>query len=184
MRRPRRLWSAAFLAGAGTAFAGGVVHGFAAFVSPEGHAVLWTAVRVGAGVTGSLLLAGAVLASATGRPRAILLAVATGQLASYLVVAFGSDDIRPAVWNGAVTIVLMLALTLAAAGRSRSRLAWVLLGLGLAAAGLGAQRSGLRLSVLNHNDVCHGLQAASLWPFYRAGLWLHERQPVHPAGTG
>jgi hypothetical protein len=50
----------------------------------------------------------------------------------------------------------------------------VVLGLAFAAAGLWAQRAGLAFSVLNHNDVCHGLQAVSLWPFYRAGLALRE----------
>jgi len=37
-----------------------------------------------------------------------------------------------------------------------------------------AGQFGLTFSVMNHNDVCHGLQAASLWPFYRAGLALRE----------
>jgi hypothetical protein len=172
--RPQRLWSAAFLAGAATAFAGGVVHGFAGMLSAEGHAVLWTLVRVGAGFTGSLLLAGSVLAAATGRSRFLLLGAAAGQLAFYLVVAGGRDDIRPAVWNGAATIALTLGLTVASTAGDRLRLAWVAAGLALAAAGLGAQRSGIGLSILNHNDLCHGLQTASLWPFYRAGLGLRE----------
>lgn len=181
--RPMRLWSAAFLAGAGTAFAGGVVHGFASQLSPAAHAVLWTAVRVGAGFTGSLLLAGAVLAAASGRSRAFLLAAAGGQLTLYLAIASGSDDIRPTVWNAAVTIVLTLALTLAGAGRDRARVGWVLLGLGLAAAGLAAQRSSLELSVLNHNDICHLLQTASLWPFYWAGRRLLEHTLPLPVPT-
>jgi hypothetical protein len=172
--RPQRLWSAAFLAGAATAFAGGVVHGFAGMLSTDAHAVLWAVVRVGAGLTGSLLLAGSVLAAATGRPRLLLLGVAAGQLAFYLLVVGGRDDIRPAVWNGAATIALTLGLTVASTAGDRLRLAWVAAGLALAAAGLGAQRSGLAISILNHNDLCHGLQTASLWPFYRAGVGLRE----------
>jgi hypothetical protein len=107
----------------------------------------------------------------------VLLAVTAAQLAGYLVVVAGSAATRHAVWNGAVAIVLTLALALVTAGEDRPRFLRILLGLALAAAGLGAQRAGLGLSILNHNDVCHGLQAASLWPFYRAGLGLREPGP-------
>jgi hypothetical protein len=28
----------------------------------------------------------------------------------------------------------------------------------------------------NHNDVCHVIQTVALWPFYRAGLRLRDRE--------
>jgi hypothetical protein len=172
--RPRRLWSAAFLTGAAAAFAGGVVHGFRSSLGPSAHALLWTAILGGTGLAASFVLGGTILATSTGTPRRLLLAAAAAQLACFLAVIAVAAETRLAVWNGAVAIAVTLALAVSAAGRDGSRLGWMALGLGFAAAGLFAQREGLAVSVLNHNDVCHGLQAVSLWPFYRAGLDLTE----------
>jgi hypothetical protein len=179
-RRAQRLWAAAFLAGAAAALAGGAVHGFAASLSPFAHDVLWKTVLVGTGLAGSLILGGTALATLTGWGRGAFLAGTAGQLAVYLAVS-GSDDVRLAVWNGAVTILAVLALALATASHDSGRLAWILLALGLSAAGLAAQRAGVTAAFLNHNDVCHVLQTVALWPFYRAGLRLHDRdrRPVH-----
>jgi hypothetical protein len=181
-RRPQRLWAAAFLAAATAAFAGGAVHGFAASLLPVAHDVLWKVVLVGSGLAGGLILAGTVLASVDRSWRAALLAVAATQLAAYLGLVSSSDDIRLAVGNGAVTIVVLLALVLATASHDGRRLGWILLALGFSAAGLVAQRTGLTAAILNHNDVCHVLQTAALWPFYRAGLRLRERGPFKAPG--
>ena len=48
------------------------------------------------------------------------------------------------------------------------------------AAGLVVQRSGLAAGLLNHNDICHVLQTAALWPFYRAGLLLRDQPHLSP----
>jgi len=173
-RQARRLWAAAFLAGAVAALAGGAAHGFAASLSLFAHGVLWKTVMVGTGLAGGLILAGTVLATLGGSWRTGLLVGAAGQLALYLALVAGSNDVRLAVWNGAITIVALLGIVLATASHDPRRLAWILLALGLSAAGLAVQRSGLTLAVLNHNDVCHVLQTAALWPFYRAGLRLRD----------
>jgi MFS family permease len=173
--RARRLWAAAFLAGAAAALVGGIVHGFAPSLTPVSHTVLWKTALVGVGGAGGLILAGIVLATLTGAWRGALLAGAAGQLAVYLALVSRSDDVRLAVWNGAVTILAVLALALATAFHDSHRLAWILLALGLSAAGLAAQRAGVTAAILNHNDVCHVLQTAALWPFYRAGLRLRDR---------
>jgi hypothetical protein len=173
----RRLWAAAFLAGAAAALAGGAVHGFAAALSPLAHDVLWRIVLVGTGLAGGLILAGTVLATLHGTGRRVLLTATAAQGAFYLAVVSRSDDVRHAVWNGAATILAVLALALVSARRDPRRLAWILLALGLSAAGLAAQRSSVSLSLLNHNDVGHVLQTAALWPFYRAGLRLRDRRP-------
>ena len=174
-RRAQRLWAAAFLAGASAALAGGVVHGFAASLAPFAHDVVWKTVLVGIGVASSLILAGSLLATLTGTWRHALLAGAAGHLVVYLALVSGSNDVRLAVWNGAVTILAVLVLALAAASRDSGRLAWILLALGLSAAGLATQRAGIAFAFLNHNDVCHVLQTLALWPFYRAGLLLGDR---------
>lgn len=173
-RQARRLWAAAFLAGAVAALAGGAAHGFAASLSLLAHGVLWKTVLVGTGLAGGLILAGTVLATLGGSWRAGLLAGAAGQLALYLALVASSNDVRLAVWNGAITIAAVLGLVLATAAHDPRRLAGILLALGLSAAGLAVQRSGLTVELLNHNDVCHLLQTAALWPFYRVGLRLRD----------
>ena len=174
-RRARRLWAFAFLAGAAAAFAGGAVHGFAPWLSPLAHDVLWKTVLVAIGLAGSLILAGAALATLTGRWQRVLLAGAAGQLAVYLALVSHSNDVRIAVGNGALTILALLAMAPTTASRHPRRLGWILLGLGLMAAALVVQRSGLAAGILNHNDICHVLQTAALWPFYRAGLLLRDQ---------
>lgn len=182
-RRARRLWAAAFLAGALAALAGGIVHGFAPLLSPLAHAVVWKIVLVGTGLAGSLILAGTALATLSGTWRGALLTGVAGQLAVYLALVSGSDDVRHAVWNGAVTILAVLTLALATAAHDYRRLAWMMLALGLSAAGLAAQRAGVAAAALNHNDVCHVLQTVALWPFYRAGLRLHDRASLRDEAT-
>lgn len=178
--RARRLWAAAFLAGAAAALAGGAVHGFAAQLTPLVHDVLWKTVLVGIGLAGSLILAGAVLATLTGRWRTAFLAGAAGQLAVSLALVSRSNDVRIAVANGALTILGLLALAPLTASHHPRRLGWTLLALGLMAAALVVQRSGLAAGIVNHNDICHVLQTAALWPFYRAGLLLRDRPHLSP----
>jgi len=179
-RRAQRLWAVAFLAGAAAALAGGAVHGFAAALTPVAHDALWKTVLVGIGLAGSLILAGAVIATLGGRWQTVLLAGAAGQLTVYLALVSVSNDVRLAVGNGAVTILALLGLAPTTAFRHPRRLAWILLALGLTAAGLVVQRSGLAAGILNHNDICHALQTAALWPFYRAGLLLRDQPPLSP----
>lgn len=178
--RAQRLWAAAFLAGAAGALAGGIVHGFAGSLSPVARTVLWKIAQVACGVAASQIFAGLVLATVAGTWRGACLAGAAGQLAAYLASVSGSDDIRYAVWNGALTIVAILALAIATAFHDSCRLALILLALGLSAAGLAAQRAGVAIAILNHNDICHLLQTAALWPFYRAGLRLYDRRRGGP----
>jgi hypothetical protein len=104
-----------------------------------------------------------------------LLAGAAGQLAVSLALVSGGAETRHAVASGALTILAVLALALARAFHDPRRLGWILLALGLSAAGLAAQRAGIAAGILNHNDLCHVLQTAALWPFYCAGRRLHDK---------
>ncbi|HSD29032.1 MAG TPA: hypothetical protein VLL75_17160 [Vicinamibacteria bacterium] len=171
--RARRLWAAAFLAGAAGALAGGAVHGFAASLPPLAHAVLWKTVLVTVGLADSLVLAGTVLASFGGSCRRACLAATAGTLAIYLALVSRSDDVRLAVGHGALAILAALALALTRPDDAR-RLGGILLALGASAAGLAAQRSGVGAGILNHNDLCHVLQTAALWPLYCAGRRLQD----------
>jgi hypothetical protein len=137
--------------------------------------VLWKTVLVTVGLADCLVLAGIVTVTFGGARRAALLAGAAGGLAVHLALIARSDDTGHAVWNGALTIVAVLAVAFAGAVHEARRLGWILLGLGLSAAGLAAQRTGVAAGILNHNDICHVLQTAALWPFYYAGRRLRGR---------
>ena len=168
------LWGLAFLVGAGAALAGGAFHGFAATLPASVRAMLWTIALTGSGVAASLLLAGTVLATLGGRWRRGLVVGAAAQLVGCLALASRGPEVRDVVWIGTLTIVVILGLAVAGARQEPQRLAWLLLALGLSAASLLVERSGVSLGPFNHNDLCHVLLTAALWPFYRIGLGLRD----------
>jgi Family of unknown function (DUF6962) len=173
---PGRLWAGAFLVGAAAAVAGGTVHGFRASLPPPLHHVLWTGCLMAGALSGALLVGGA--ASQALRATAHRLVRAAG--AVVLIAALGLLASEPlthyAVWTGAVWIVSLLVLVALSARKNPSFAAAVALGLALAGAGLMVQAAGLGLHThFNHNDLCHVLLTAALWPFYRAGRAMSEK---------
>ena len=168
------LWGLAFLVGAVAALAGGAFHGFAATLPAAVRPMLWTIAMTGCGVAASLLLAGTVLATLDGWWRRGLVVVAAAQLVGCLALASRGPTVSDVVWNGTLTIVVILALAVAGARQEPQRLAWLLLALGLSAASLVVEKSGVLLRPFNHNDLCHVLLTAALWPFYRIGAGLRD----------
>jgi hypothetical protein len=175
-RRATRLWAGAFLAGAVAALAGAIVHGFGPSLAPALKASLWKLVLVGAGLACALLLAGSSVAALGGRTRRACLGVGAGLLAVYLTLVARSNDIRLAAGYGVLTIVALLGLGLATARHDRRSLATLVGALALSAAGIAVQQAHLvGLGPFNHNDLCHLLEIAALWPFYRVGLGFRDR---------
>jgi hypothetical protein len=171
--RPRQLWAVAFAIGGCAALAGGTVHGLRAWLDPLLTAWLWQCALLGSALAGSLLLAGAALNALRGGALRLALVAIAAKLVVELALIGGSGLARDAVWAGAVSVVLLLALTLSRARTDPESLGWLLLGLALAGAGLAVQAARLTLHPhFNHNDACHVLLTAALWPFYRAGLRL------------
>lgn len=167
----RRLWTAAFLWGGAAALAGGTVHGFSASLAPVARTALWKTFIVGSGAACALVSAGTALSTLRGTwLRAALLGTA-GKLALVLFLASRSDLALVAVADAAVTIAFLLTASLAKAGGDPRQLGWLLLALAGTATGLAVQRSGIPWSAwVDHNDACHLLLTAALWPFYRVGL--------------
>jgi hypothetical protein len=171
--RPRQLWAVAFAVGGCAALAGGTVHGLRAWLDPLLTAWLWQCALLGSALAGALLLAGAALNGLRGGALRLALVLIAATLAVELALIGGSGLTRHAVWAGAVSVVLLLALALSRARTDPESLGWLLLGLALAGAGLAVQAFRLSLHPhFNHNDACHVLLTAALWPFYRAGLCL------------
>ncbi len=171
--RPRQLWAVAFVVGGCAALAGGTVHGLRAWLDPLLTAWLWQCALLGSALAGALLLAGAVLHALGGGALRVALVAIAAALVIELAMIGGSGLSRDAVWAGAVSLLLLLVLTLSRARTDPESLGWLLLGLALAGAGLAVQVARPTLHPhFNHNDACHVLLTAALWPFYRAGLRL------------
>lgn len=167
------LWAVAFALGAVAAFAGGTVHGFRSSLGPFAGALLWQCALLGGVLAGTLLVAGAAFHALRGGALQVALAVLAAKAALELVLVSRAGLTRDAVWAGAATIVLLLGLTLLRVREDRATLGWLLLALVLGGAGLAVQAARLTLHPhFNHNDACHVLLTAALWPFYRAGLRL------------
>lgn len=171
--RARQLWAVAFVVGGCAAFAGGAVHGLRAWLDPLLTAWLWQCALLGSALAGTLLLAGATLDALRGAALKLALVGVAAKLAVELTVIAGSGLTRYAVWAGAVSVVLLLALALWRARTDPETLGWLLLALALAGAGLAVQAARVTLHPhFNHNDACHVLLTAALWPFYRSALRL------------
>jgi hypothetical protein len=167
------LWAVAFATGAAAAAAGGTVHGLRAAIGSFVSAFLWQCALFGSALAGMLLVAGAAIAVLSGPARRVALGVAGAGLLAELAVISRASLTRDAVGAGAANVALLLALAVWRARSEASLLRWLLLGLALVGAALGVQAA--RLSphpLFNHNDLCHVVLTAALWPIYRAGLLL------------
>jgi hypothetical protein len=176
---PQRLWAVAFAVGAAAAAAGGTVHGLRAVLGPMARGFLWQCALLGSALAGALLVAGVVLRLVHDRRRRLpALALVAAGLAVELALISSAGLTRHAVWAGAATIAALVGLTLALARTDKAPLAWLLLGLALAGAGLAVQAARVSPHAdFNHNDLCHVLLTAALWPIYRAGLCLKPSTP-------
>jgi uncharacterized protein DUF6962 len=171
----RRLWAAAFLAGAAAAAGGGTVHGFRASLPDPFAAALWTGCLMAAALCGALLVAGASCHVLEGGARKLALVVVASVLIAELGLLSAAPLTRYAVWAGAFWIVSLLALVAASASARAGPVAPMAVGLALVGAGLVVQRAGWGLHAhFNHNDVAHVLMTVALWPIYRAGLRLRN----------
>jgi hypothetical protein len=169
------LWAVAFSVGAIAALAGGTVQGLGLSLASFAGALLWQCALLGATLAAALLLAGAARHALRGGWLRLALGVLTAMAALELVVLSRSALVRDAVWAGAATVVLLLAFAVLHARRDRATPGSLVLASLLAGAGFAVQL--LRPPIhpyFNHNDACHLLLTASVWPFYLAGLRLRN----------
>lgn len=172
---PRRLWAAAFLVGAAGAAAGGTVHGFRSSLLPPLRELLWTGGLMAGVLSGALLAWGAASHALAGATRTLVRTAVAVVLLAALGLLASEPLTRHAVWAGAALIAALVALVVASARRSGSFAAAAALGLAIAGAGLLVQHARLALHPdFNHNDLCHVLLIAALFPFYRAGQAIGE----------
>jgi len=180
----RRLWAAAFLAVAVSAFAGGSYHGFAPLLGGLVAGLLWKFTVVTIGVFSFGMMAGSACATTSGPLRAALLAVAGVQLAAYCAWMLTQDDYRFVIFNtAAVMAALLLLHGWSAASRGDAASQWVLGGVAVSV--LAAAVQYYRVAPhehFNHNDLYHLIQIAAMALFFKGGELLRDR--TGPARTG
>jgi hypothetical protein len=166
----------AFALGAIAAFAGGTEHGLRPWLDQDTRARLRQCAFLGSAAAGLLLVAGVAWVATGGHRRRLLLAGLGGLLVAELALVAGTSAAREAAIAGAINVALLLGLALhQARGRDARLLARLAGGLALAAAGLAVQVAGIAPHAhFNHDDLCHVLLTAALWPFYRAGAALES----------
>lgn len=171
---PQALWAVAFGVGSVAALAATTVHGLGWWLAPLARGFLWQCALLGSALAGTLVVAGAVLATLRRRwARRLALALLAATLVVELLVISRAGLASDAIVAGAGNIVLVLALTLLREAGDREPFRWLLVGLALAAAGLAALGAHGRLHPqFGPGDACRVLLAAALWPIYRAGLLL------------
>lgn len=164
----RRWWGVAFIALALGAALGGTHHGFRL-------EALWKPTVLVLGVASAAMVAGSALATAPGKWRLGLVALAAAKLAVYWTWAWHDDRFIWVVADTGSAFALVALLHLAAWRRPGSR--WMVAGVAVSIAAAAVQASGLDLHRhFNHNDLYHLVQLVALLLYYRGVRLLTDRR--------
>lgn len=169
----RKLWGAFFLATAVAAITGGTYHGFRESFSTIQLAILWKTTVMAIGVASFLVLIAIARARFSGVLRVVLILVASGKLAFYLVWMSAHDDFLYVILDYAPAMLFVLVVEgwLAVNGERSSR--WITAGIAVSFIAAGIQASGFSLHrSFNHNDLYHVVQIAGLYLLYRGGMGI------------
>ena len=179
-RRARRLWAAAFLAGALAAAVGGTLHGAPGLFTVRTDAIAWGVVYGAIDVSALAALLAAAAAVLPPRLLALLTAAVAARLVWNAVRAL-SGDFSFALWDGPLALLGLLGFALAGALLRRAPgSADTVLAVIVALAGAAVQTSRLAPHPrFNHNDVFHVLLLVTLGLLYRAVV----RSSSAPEGT-
>lgn len=173
----RRLWAAAFLALAFSAFAGGTFHGFAPLLGDLAARLLWKFTVITIGVFCFGMMAGSAYATTKGPLLTVLIAAASVQLAGYCAWMIAHDGYRYVILDSAVAMGMLVVLHgLAAVTRRDTASCWILAGVAISV--IAAVLQYFRIAPhqhFNHNDLYHVVQIAAMALFYRGGKLLRDR---------
>jgi hypothetical protein len=173
----RRLWAAALVAVAVSAFAGGTFHGLAPLLGGGAAGLLWKFTVITIGVFCFGMMAGSACATTRGALRSVLIAASVIQLAAYGAWMMTHDEYGYVVLDTAAAMGLLVALHgWAAVSRSDTASRWILAGVAVSA--LAAMVQYFRVAPhqhFNHNDLYHVVQIAAMALFYAGGKLLRDR---------
>lgn len=172
----RRLWAACFAFVALAAIAGGTWHGWAPRMTKSGAATLWLVTYTLIGLGNVSILAGAATAASRGTLRAGLVGLVVLRFGVWFAFIVTHADFRYVVYDYAGTLAGLLVLAAWLARRRRPGGPWITAGVLVSLAGALVQRSPLAISVFNHNDLFHFVQAAGLYLYFRGGRLLVDAE--------
>lgn len=173
----RRLWAAAFLALALSAFAGGTFHGFAPLLGDLAARLLWKFTVITIGVFCFGMMAGSAYATTKSPLLTVLIAAASVQLAGYCAWMIAHDDYHYVILDSAVAMGMLVVLHgWAAVTRRDTASRWILAGVAVSVIAAVLQYFRIALHQhFNHNDLYHVVQIAAMALFYRGGKLLRDR---------
>lgn len=173
----RRLWAAALVAVAVSAFAGGTFHGFAPLLGGPAAGLLWKFTVITIGVFCFGMMAGSACATTKGPLLTMLIAAASVQLAGYCAWMTAHDDYRYVILDSAVAMGMLVVLHgWSAVGRRDTASRWILAGVAVSV--IAAVLQYFRIAPhehFNHNGLYHVVQIAAMALFYRGGKLLRDR---------
>lgn len=183
----RASWVLAFAALATASALGGTYHGFAPQLSAAVLYRLWTATVLAVGLASFAMLVGSAIATAAGRLRTLLLAIAAVKLALYSGWMLVHSEFIYVIADSGLAMIAVAALH----GRSAARFddpasRWILGAVGVSVVAAVVQASGFALHRhFNHNDLYHVIQIAAMVLFYRGAKRLHDHtNDSSPRGVG
>lgn len=175
--RARTCWGLAFGALAVSALLGGTHHGFATVMSETLYHLSWKVTVLAIGLFSFGMMAGSILATASGPLRTGLLVFAGAQLALYTGWMLTHEEYRYVVLDSATAMLVLLLLHgWSAAVRRDEASFWVLAAVAVSALAALVQYHRVALHQhFNHNDLYHVIQIAGVALFYRGGKLMRDR---------
>jgi hypothetical protein len=170
----QRIWAASFAFTALAAAIGGVVHGFALHLTPEGKGRLWKATQYVMGLTGLAIFSSAAVAFVGATAQSWLLAAAVAKFIAYATIARRRDDYAVVVADYGASMIALAVLAVIGWARAAAAAApWMAAGVVVSVVAASIQvRKVTPHRRFNHNDLYHVVQIVALYLFYRGGLLL------------
>lgn len=172
----RRCWAAGFSALALAALLGGTNHGFAPAFGPVLRATLWKLTVYCIGVFGLAMVAGSIIAAASGMMRQLLLGLAGLKFLAFSAVMLDHDAYAFVIADtGGAMLALLLLHAWKSAAQDDAASRWALAAVALSGLAAAAQYWRIALHAhFNHNDLYHVIQIAAMVTFYRAGKLMRD----------
>jgi hypothetical protein len=177
-----RYWFGAFVGVAASGLLAGIFHAFSADLEPRTSGLIWTVSMALAIAASFLFLIGTLHAYTSGRLLGWLAGCAVTKFVLFAMWATVNDDFRLVIYDSGLTLAAMLLMASWFAWLQREPSApWILAGVMTAMVAALFQQG--RVSIhrhFNHNDLYHLIQMGALYCFYRAGAFLHDKDPNAP----
>lgn len=176
-QRAVQFWSAAFLATAFAALAGGTSHGFALYLNDFAQTVIWKTTVYAIGIASFCMLAGTIIAAIKPPLQIWLVAASALKFLIYAIWMINHNDFKYVIYDYVPAMLAVLALQIYShlkPGEPAAR--WIVAGVLLSFFAAGVQQSGFMIHLhFNHNDLYHVIQMGAIYLLFRGARLLTDR---------